>query len=77
MRVQLLSKAGALRALPASYNGMQIYADLSQYTLKLRRQLKTVIKALNNYKIAYKCCHPAPILAIRNAASHMIYNLKD
>lgn len=50
----ILSKSRAITILAAPYNGIQIYADLSQHTLQMRRQLKTVTKALNNQKLTCK-----------------------
>lgn len=67
---QILTKARILNPLPTPYS--ELFADLSQYTLQMRRQLKTVTKALNNHKLIYKWRHPATILVTHNGASHAI-----
>lgn len=51
---QLLAKFRSLGQLPAPYTDIQLYADLSKYTLELRCQLATVTKALCNHNIPYK-----------------------
>lgn len=66
---QLLAKARALPELPAPYNGVHLYADLSQYTLNLRRQMKTITKALNNHKIPYKWRHSATVMIACNGTT--------
>lgn len=47
---KLLTKARSLTELPTPHKEIHLYADLSQYTLNLRRQLKTTTKALYNHK---------------------------
>lgn len=69
---QILSRARALRNLPAPYADIQLYADLSQHTLQLRRQLKTVTKALTSHKIVCKWRHPATILVTHNGIPHSV-----
>lgn len=46
VKEQLMTKPRILPNLPTPYEGLYIFADLSQYTLQIRRQLKTVIKVL-------------------------------
>lgn len=51
---QLLLKARHLGQLPVPYAKLQLYADLSQYTRQLRRQLNTITKLLSKHKIPYQ-----------------------
>lgn len=74
---RLLAKARTLSALPASYNEIHLYADLSKYTLNMRQPMKTVTKALNNRKIPYKWHHPATILITKNGTTAVINNPQD
>lgn len=69
---QLLTKARTSQMLPAPYNGVHLYADLSKYTLNMRRQMKTITKALYNHKIPYKWRHPATIVINREGTTHII-----
>lgn len=74
---QILSKARELTTLPPPYSDIQLFADLSQFTLQMRRQLKTVTKALSNHKITYKWRHPATILTTYNGKHFAISTIED
>lgn len=74
---KLLAKARAHPALPAPFNEIHLYADLSKYTLNMRRQMKTVTKALNNCKIPYKWRHPATTIITKNGTTTVITNPQD
>lgn len=50
----LLAAARAAVTLPTPFTELQLYPDLSKYTLQLRRQLSPVTKALHNHKIQHK-----------------------
>ena len=69
---KLLTRARSQPELPAPYKKVHMYADLSKYTLNMRRQLKTVTKALNNHKIPYKWGHPATLLITSNGKTIII-----
>ncbi|XP_040190604.1 uncharacterized protein LOC120922368 [Rana temporaria] len=69
---KLLTRARSQPELPAPYKEVHMYADLSKYTLNMRRQLKTVTKALNNHKIPYKWRHPATLLITSNGKTIII-----
>ena len=73
---QILHKARTLQTLPAPYADIQMYADLFQHTLQLRRQLSTVTKALANHKITYKWRHPATILVTHNGIPHTVSTIE-
>lgn len=74
---QILSTSRSMPHLPEPFTGLQLYPDLSQHTLQLRRQLKTVTKALNNHKLIYKWRHPATLVVTRNGTHHTISNIQD
>lgn len=74
---KLLAKARSQPDLPVPYNEIRIYADLSQYTLNMRRQLKSTTKALNNHKIPYKWRHPATLLITYNGTTTAISKPMD
>lgn len=74
---KLLAKSRLAQDLPAPYNGVHFYADLSKYTLNWGRQIKMITKALNNHKSLYKGRHPATVVITRNGMSHTVANPND
>lgn len=62
--------------LPHPYDGIQIFPDLSKYTLQLRRNLNPITKGLHNHKIVYKWRYPATLLISKNGATHIVSNLQ-
>lgn len=58
--------------IPSQYADLQLYADLSQYTLMKRRNLNTVTKALRNHEISYRWNYPSKLTVIKDGTSHMI-----
>lgn len=51
---KLLTAARHKSPLPAPFNGIQLFPDLSKYTLQMRGQLNPLKKVMSNYKIPYK-----------------------
>lgn len=51
---KLLTAARHKSSLPAPFTDIQLFPDLSKYTLQLRRQLNPLTKAMNNHTIPYK-----------------------
>lgn len=76
IKEQLLCKARLLNSLPAPYTDVQIFLDLSQYTLQIRRQLKMIIKALRNPRITYIWRYPASLLITHNGVSHIVSSME-
>ena len=54
------------------YANLQFYADLSQFTLQLRKNLNTITKALRNHNIVYKWGFPAKLMVTKDGAPHVI-----
>ena len=54
------------------YAHLQFYADSSQFTLQLRRNLNTVTKALRNHDIVYKWGFPTKLMVTKDGVSHVI-----
>lgn len=77
IKEQLMAKARASPDLTAPYSGVNLYADFSQYTLNLRRQMKTITKALNDHKIQNKWCHPATVVITREGKTYKISKPND
>lgn len=72
---KLLMAARHKSSLPAPFTDIQLFPDLSKYTLQLRRQLNPLTKAMDNHKIPYKWRYPATILVTKNGVSHTISTL--
>lgn len=51
---QMLMKSRTLGKFPDPYENVYVFADLSKYTMDLRRQLNTITKALRNHNIGNK-----------------------
>lgn len=46
---------------PGQYSSIQLFADLSQFTMQRRRSLLPVTKALRNHNIIYRWGYPAKL----------------
>lgn len=71
----ILKKKCSLGKPPESYVNIQIYVDLSKFTLDLRRQLNTITKTLCNNNIVYKWSHPTNLSVDHNGATFTITSL--
>lgn len=69
---KLLMGLRAKSPLPSPYTGIQLFPDLSKYTL----QLNPITKGLQNHKLQYKWRYPATILIVHNGQTHAIGDLK-
>lgn len=58
--------------LPEPYKEIRMYADLSQHTLNLRRQLISVTKTLYDHRIPYKWRHPATLLVTKDGTTTIV-----
>ncbi|CAH2224351.1 Hypothetical predicted protein [Pelobates cultripes] len=63
--------------LPAQYNSIQLYADLSAQTLKKRKEYKEITDALRSHEVPYRWGHPVRLLIHKNGAMHVITSLAD
>ncbi|CAH2299772.1 Hypothetical predicted protein [Pelobates cultripes] len=71
-------RASRLRKdLPAQYNSIQLYADLSAQTLKKRKEYKEITDALRSHEVPYRWVHPVRLLIHKNGAMHVITSLAD
>lgn len=61
--------------LPPTYQNLQFFADLSQYTLLKRKNLNTVAKVLRNHKIPYRWGYPTKITVTRENRTYVISSL--
>lgn len=66
-----------MHSLPDPYVHLQIFADLSQYTLQLRKELNTVTKVLRSHNIVYQWINPAKLLITYNGAKYTVTNLTE
>lgn len=73
----LMAAARAKGNLDPPYDNIQLFPDLSKYTLQLRRQLGPITKALNNHKIQYKWRYPATLVISKNWTFHKIISLTE
>lgn len=62
--------------IPTQNAELQLYADLSQYTLMKRRNLTTVTKALRNHEITYKWGYPSKLTVTEDGSSYTIDSLE-
>lgn len=67
---QLMSNFHKASQLPEQYPRLQLYADLSQYTLQKRKSLLPITKALRNH-ITYRWGYPVKLIITHNDASSM------
>lgn len=58
---QLITAVRTRDRIPPQYQTLQFYADLSQYTLKKRKGLITITKALRNHGITYRWGYPTKL----------------
>lgn len=77
VKEQLMRASRSEKSLPEPYSHLQIFADLSQYTLQLRRELNTVTKALRNHNLPYKWINPAKLLITFKGAKFTATNLNE
>lgn len=71
-----MAEAQSKMPLPRLYEGLQLYPDLSKYTLQLRRNLNLITKGLHNHRILYKWRYPATLLIPKNGTTHFVTDLK-
>lgn len=76
IKEKLMIEARSKSPLPRPFEGIQIFPDLSKYTLQLRRNLNSITKGLNNHKILYKWRYPATLLITKNGSTHTINDLQ-
>lgn len=72
----ILTKARSLGQLPHPYGNIQMFTDLSKYTLDLRRKLNTITKALRNHKIEYKWRQPSKLIITKDGSTHVVSSLE-
>ncbi|CAH2283486.1 Hypothetical predicted protein [Pelobates cultripes] len=68
----LLQAARATNNLPAPYEGIQLYADLSALTMARRRDFSTITKTLRNHKLNYRWGFPTKLLVWRNGKLYVL-----
>lgn len=76
IKEKLMTEARSKMTLSRPYEGLQLYPDLSKYTLQLRRNLNQITKGLHNHRIVYKWCYPATLLIPKNGTTHVVSDLK-
>ena len=59
------------------YDSVQLFADLSQYTMQRRRALLPVTKALRNHDIVYRWGYPAKLTVTRDNHSSVVNYLTE
>lgn len=62
--------------IPAQYQHLQFYADLSQYTLQKRKNLNTITKALRNHHITYRWGYPTKLTVTKDGRTHLVNSLE-
>lgn len=62
--------------IPAQYQHLQFYADLSQYTLQKRKNLNTFTKVLRNHNITYRWGYPTKLSVTREGHTHVVNSLE-
>lgn len=75
IKEKMMSEARSKGPLPRPYDGIQIFPDLSKYTLQQRRKLNPITKGLSNHKIQYKWRYPATLLIAKNGTTHVVSDL--
>lgn len=75
IKEKMMTEARSKAPLPRPYEAIQIFPDLSKFTLQMRRKLNPITKGLFNHKILYKWRYPATILITKNGTTHAINNL--
>lgn len=55
-----------------SKSDLQFYADLSQYTLQLSRNLNTITRALRNHSISYRWGFLTKLIVNKEGSTHVI-----
>lgn len=58
--------------IPSPYFNLQLYADLSQYTLQKRRNLNTITKTPMDHKLSYKCGFPTKLIVTKDDTEHVM-----
>lgn len=62
--------------IPAQYQHLQFYADLSQYTLQKRKNLNTITKEPRNHNIMYRWGYPTKLSITRDGRTHVVNSLE-
>lgn len=75
IKEKMMSEARVKAPLPRPYEAIQIFPDLSKFTLQMRRKLNPITKGLSNHKIPYKWRYPATILIMKNGTTHVVNDL--
>lgn len=74
---QFMSNFRKAKHLPEGFSHLQIYADLSQFTLQKRKSLSTITKALRNHNITYRWGYPVKLTITYNDTTSVITTLTD
>ena len=68
----LMRMARRTSPLPDPYQGITVYADLSQYTMAARKKLISLTKLFRNNKVVYSWGYPTKLLIVREGRTYAI-----
>lgn len=62
---------------PDQYSAIQVFVDLSQYTMQKRKALLPVTKALRNHSMVYRWEYPAKLTITKDGETSVISSLEE
>lgn len=65
------------RQPPEKYSSVQLFPDLSQFTMQRCKSLLSITKALRNHNIAYRWEYPLTLTITRDDNTSVIYTLEE
>lgn len=74
---QLMTSFRKNNQIPERFSRLQVYADLSQYTLQKRKSLLPITKALRNHEIVYRWGFPTKLTVTYNNTTTVITSLDE
>lgn len=62
---------------PEKYASIQLFADLSQFTMQRHKSLLPITKALHNHAIIYRWGYPSKLTVTKDDQTSVINNLEE
>lgn len=72
VKEQIMQTSHKMKSLPELYDNLQLFTDLSQYTMQLRKNLNTIIKTMRNNDIPYQWKYPIKLLIHWQGNAHIV-----
>ena len=77
IKEQLMTSFRKAQQLPEQFAGLQLFTDLSQFTMQKRRSLVTITKALRNHNVPYRWGFPVKLTVTHDGKDTTIVSLEE